>query len=189
MSEINGNSFEKNTVNPKWSIHRCIPIHAHKSENIQTMTQPVHGFTQFEICRWNGCAECRNRTNHQIFAHSVFVLIMHPFQWISIEIRLGNAFNMYAKIVIIMYAWVCACFFLWDFISQNLLSIETAKLHASQTHIIHNTFDTIALIDHSVCYCDHIVLHFNVVFSIVQRCVFICVFDHTIQMTCELDLR
>lgn len=42
-------------------------------------------------------------------------------------------------------------------------------------HTSSNTFDTIALIDHSVCYCDHIVLHFNVVF---QSCNDVCLFTY-----------
>lgn len=154
-------------IDPSMYTKSVLPIYAHRSENIQTMTQPVHGFTRFEICRWNGCAECRNRTNHQIFAHSVFVSIMHPFQWISVEIRLGNAFNM--------YAWVYACVF-YEISFHRIYWVSKLQNCTHHKHTTSNTFD-IRSLGSSILFVIviNIVLHFNVVF---QSCNDVCLFAY-----------
>lgn len=182
MSEINGNSFE-NTVNDR-SI-RCIPnrYYRYMHTGPKIFKRWRNQFTVSHDSRYADEMDVLNVAIAQIIKYlpilCSFRLCIH-----SNEFQLGLG-----SVTLSICMRECMRVFVRDFISQNLLSIKTAKLHASQTHNIQYIRYSITRIDHSVCYCDQYSITFQRCFSIVQRCVFICVFDHSIQMTCELDLR
>lgn len=177
MSEINGNSFEY-TMND-----RFFDVYRYMHTGSKIFKRWRNQFTVSHDSRYADEMDVLNVAISQIIKYlpilCSFRLCIHSNE---IQLRLGS-------VTLTICMRECVRVFFYEVSFHRIYWISKLQNCTHHTHTLSNTFDTITLIDHSVCYCDHIVLHLNVVFSIVQRCVFICVFDHSIQMTCELDLR